>query len=542
MTPTRFLTPPTETSPDGVDLDLLRFLHRGPDGFVALARKQGDVWQPLGALPLDSPFLPGLGDALAFDAYQGLNTDYRVARRHERPIVSTGTREVYKPGIIEGQRVELLTTVPVVRRAGMTADATGLPHYHHTGETLRWLNACWVDLDCYRLGLDVGQALGAIVSLQDAGAIPPATMFARSGRGLWCFWLLVDARNPESGSALVEGVWHRPETPQRATRAMQRTFGIVQSRLAAQLQHLGADLQAKDAARFGPIPGTRKTYPDAQAQPPRVDYWLQALANGRCPAYTLPDLAQALDAAPIARSGLPRGIWVSDPSRAVSGATAEKNPELQARGRRGWLARWQGDLDDLRMLLEMRGGGLRQGQRMIGAWLLILISRNAGVAESEIRSAVETYAACCRPPFPRSEWEQALKAKRKRKQFAAGMLSRRRWHELINVTAAESSYLQHPSPPPVVDQAQRVTPDDRRKLVRQMMARNPGLSARAIAGQLAQLGYPGNHCTVAADLRALGLVSTRKLGGRPRTRPLLALTAPAHAQTPQDGTDHPSED
>ena len=523
--PSRFLTPPAHTPPaDGVDLDLLRFVHRGPDGFIPLARKQGDVWQPLGALPLDAPFLPGLGDTLAADAYHGLNSDFRVARSHERPIARITSREVYKQAVIEGQRVEVLKTVPVVHREP-ASPATGLAHFRHTNETIRWLNCCFVDLDCYRLGLDVGQALGGMVALQDEGIIPPATMFARSGRGVWAFWLLVDSLNPTEGVAMVHSVPHTPNTPQRATESMRRTFGVVQSQLADRLRHLGADLQALDAARFAPIPGTVKTRPGMPDA--RVAYWLQGLANGQCPAYTLPDLAAAL------RVTRPRpgrsGVWVSDPAIARSKTPeADKNPELQARGQRGWLARWRGDLKDFQTIVEMRGGGFRQGQRNRGAWLLVLLSRRAGVAESDMVTALENYAAACTPPLPSTEWRQALKQKRKQR---VGMLSRNGWHKQIEVTPQEASYLLHPPPAPAPGAAERVSPDRRRELVQLLHTKNPSWSARTIAAELARLGIPGNHCTVASDFRRLGLRSTGYRGGRPRNRPLLDLTTSTDGQT-----------
>ena len=40
--------------------------------------------------------------------------------------------------------------------------------------------------------LDFGYQFGQIITLQDEGIIPPASLVMRSGRGLWLFWLLAD--------------------------------------------------------------------------------------------------------------------------------------------------------------------------------------------------------------------------------------------------------------------------------------------------------------------------------------------------------------
>jgi hypothetical protein len=76
--------------------------------------------------------------------------------------------------------------VEIVDRIGYsrTNPTTGLPFAHHEQNSLRWLNVCFVDLDCYRFGIAVSDALQTILRMQEQGEIPPPTMFASSGRGL----------------------------------------------------------------------------------------------------------------------------------------------------------------------------------------------------------------------------------------------------------------------------------------------------------------------------------------------------------------------
>jgi hypothetical protein len=47
------------------------------------------------------------------------------------------------------------------------------------------------DIDFYKLGLSLGQAVGSILDAQEQGVVPPASLLMSSGRGVWAFWLLV---------------------------------------------------------------------------------------------------------------------------------------------------------------------------------------------------------------------------------------------------------------------------------------------------------------------------------------------------------------
>jgi hypothetical protein len=62
---------------------------------------------------------------------------------------------------------------------------------------LRYLCAGFADLDCHAIGLTFGEALAAVIKLQDEGGIPPASAIVRSGRGCWLQWSLRDPKNPD---------------------------------------------------------------------------------------------------------------------------------------------------------------------------------------------------------------------------------------------------------------------------------------------------------------------------------------------------------
>ena len=175
-----------------------------------------------------------------------------------------------------------LSEKPVYRRIN---PVSGLPFAIHGTDALRWINVCHIDVDLYNKGLTVAEGLAAVARMQSGGHIPPVTMIAHSGRGVWLLWLLIDMLNPGVRQQVVHGVEHEPWTPQRASRRASAWHAHVRGALADRLEHLGADRNALDAARFAPLPGTVKTAIGVQ-----VEYMM----NGEGWAYTLPALAAAI--------------------------------------------------------------------------------------------------------------------------------------------------------------------------------------------------------------------------------------------------------
>lgn len=483
-------------------------VHRGPDGFIPLARKQDGNWEPLGAMSVTEPWLPELLAELDADAYFGLNTDYRPARRR-RELPVAHEREVYVPAVVEGQQVEVLETREVRPRV---SPVTRLPHAHHTTDNLRWLNVCHVDIDCYERGLSVGEALGRIVDLQDRGQLPPATGFARSGRGLWAFWFLLDLKNPRRGEREVYGVRHTPTTPQRASKRALALYARVQRALADRLLPLGADLGALDAARFAPVPGSVKT-----ATGQRVEWWLQVASNGRGFAYTLGELAQGLGlelaahAHPVLEAALPD---------APEGQG--KDERLAAAGKRGWLVRWRNTLADFELLVRLRGGGFNAGIRNRGAYFYALLLLRAGMDERDVADHVARFGERCRPPLAAREVAGAVRQARRPKARVLGFLANATvYHELL-VTPQEATYLRHLRPATSAPRRPKPpTPAERRATIRQVVANLRHVPpTRDMAQYLRSHGYECNHSTVALDYKALGLVTDKPQGGRPQRLPL----------------------
>ena len=143
----------------------------------------------------------------------------------------------------------------------------------HRTDSLRYLCACYVDLDYYKLGLQFGAVFGTIISYQDQGKIPPASIIVRSGRGMWLLWLLHDPKNPYQ----AQGAF-----PEKIDLYLRVERAIVD-----RLSDLGADTAARCAVRRIRIPGSFHTGSEQHVQ-----WWIQGKASNGY-SYTLAELAKA---------------------------------------------------------------------------------------------------------------------------------------------------------------------------------------------------------------------------------------------------------
>lgn len=480
---------------DGPDDAPVQAIHRGPDGYIPLAVKEnGREWRELGAVKIGQPFLPGLLAQLSRDGYFGLNSSFTTGARY-----ATKERWVPIPGMAPAEERKAVK----VRQS--TNPATGLPWQRHETRTLRWLNVAYADLDCYKLGIDVGAAIGALINLQDEGVLPPATLLARSGRGLWAFWFLLDGKNPTEGETFIHGAAHRPETPARATRRALALYARVQRAIAEKLMHLGADLGAVDGPRYAPMPGTEKT-----GGADRVRYWVQGTDNG-VPAYTLPHLADRL--------GLElrkREHPVIEAALSVEPDDAPRDAVKAAAGRKGWKQRWLYAVADLEILMKLRGGTFMAPDvsRNVAAFYYAIALTRAGMNPEDVERRIEALGHRC--GLEPHEIGAAVAQARKRKGIH---LSTRRLLADLRVTDVERGYLR---PRQVADATHPAAIGARRQAIIDAITDNGGRvpSVRQMAALLQAEGVPcGSSGTVWRDYRALGLKPASK-AGRPAKLPL----------------------
>jgi hypothetical protein len=324
-------------------LALIKTLHRHKDGYVTFSVGSGDDFHNRVAIRAGQleTYFPEFVSELLKDSYVSINADFRLAKLHWR----------------DGKR----TT------------AYGYPK--HSTDSLKYLCACYVDIDYYRLNTDFGTVLGHVVNYQDNGIIPPPSIIVRSGRGIWLLWLLTDHKDPD-----------------RSQGAFPEKIGLyakIQKVIGARLAQLGADLGAQDAARHIRIPGSLHTGSERH-----VEWWIQGAAAS---IYTLPQLAQFF------------GVEVHKLNRRVRRVFHEDGKQHKSRGkRRGWEALNARRLREFVQLKAMRGGGFeitcRNHAALIYAWLLRCNSWSRGDATHEVmRMASE-----CHPRLTAAECRGAL--------------------------------------------------------------------------------------------------------------------------------------
>jgi len=428
----------------------VRRFHRGNDGYVTLHRKpEPEKWENLGSLRADEleELFPSIRKSLVNDSYFGINSHYRNLKRGN---------------------------------AG----------------TLRYLNACFVDLDAYNV--PPAKALGRLMEEVGAFTIPAPSIFGLSGRGVWCFWLL---RDPDD-----------PELPQKAFPEKRLVFTRVQramyQRVKKLLPELKPDANALDLVRVTRIPGSLNTKAGEE-----VLHFASLDHDGKLRTYTLVELAAHFDveerlpapAPPIARTG--RRV----PAR-----------------RAGWDARWTKALQFFKTLQRLRGGGFEEGTRNVAAWCYAFLLTRAGHPEHEIWERVGALAESCRPPLPQPEVVSVVlsihpAAKRHlihpaAKRHLKRHLSMATLAAKLDVTEEEAAALAPfmPKPRRPRENKRQARVEARRKRVREIAEELGEVPTTAELARVLKLeGYPGSSVEIVnRDLLALGMRSPRKR--RPR--------------------------
>jgi len=226
-----------------------------------------------------------------------------------------------------------------------------------TDAGVRRLNAVWVDLDGHRLGLTPGQILDAMHDELRNNRVPPWSLMALSGRGVWFLWCL---RDPAAGIA---------HTPPSATPENVAIVQNLNNQLARRLAHLGADSKATNAGRLMRAPGSVNTKTDVRV------FWYYAAAGDldAIPLYTLEGFACG---AGLEISTAPHQHPGTAQQRAAQ-TWKKPKPKPRGTGRRfdsqrakaAAARRFRGPLDEVLALIQHRGG-LHEGTREVGLWTL----------------------------------------------------------------------------------------------------------------------------------------------------------------------------
>ena len=448
----------TEVQGAGPQLFPIKALHRH-DGYIAFALKNGDDFRPafsIRADALDSIF-PEFRLRLLKDSFVSLNGSYCLANRQ--------TGKVHGPP-------------------------------RHRNDSLRYLCACYADLDFYKLGMTFNETMKAIMDLCEARALPWASMVVNSGRGMWLLWLLHD----EKDSAKAHyGAWD--DNP----NDHYRLYAKINEAIGQRLMQLGADAIARDGARYCRVPGSFRTDEEAE-----VSWWIQG--RGNCAyTYTLKELASFFEI-----------------TRVVFRPPQEREALMEARKKcgnrsKGWLAAARNSLAAFVTLMDLRGGGFDEGRRNHAAFVYTRLLHRNSVSRADTRKALAEMAAQCRPPLIVSACDATIRGVYK---YPRGKckISYHIMADTLDIIPEEaeaiSQVIGRPFPAavrfgklePMTTQTggeTRVTKqvNRRERIMAIIQAKRVIPSYRAMKTLLYDLGIETSHITIKADYEALGLVS-----------------------------------
>ena len=284
--------------PNGVSAAELMLQHGGHHGdkpkhtsYVAIGKPTD--WNLL-ALPVHrglSSYLPNfleelLAAVLDADSYASMNSMYRPATRYRKPVPST---------------------LPELQ--GKLIDGQPIPRGFRRSDSVSRLNACWVDLDYYKLGLTAGEVIGQIYDRQAEGVIPPPSYLKDSGRGLWVVWLL--------------GM-----EPRHYKEHLER-WRAIQAKLTTMFLPQGADVLSNDPARVSRVLGSLNPKSNR-----RANMMVFARDDSGLPIrYRLAELADRLGVPDLSKRKKLPSATPRDGIRAIN----------REKGIRGQRARWAHD-------------------------------------------------------------------------------------------------------------------------------------------------------------------------------------------------------
>ena len=348
----------------------IKVLHRH-DGYISFMVRDGDELRPrfaIRATELDEIF-PEFAVQLIRDSFVSINAGYTLADRSNAP--------------------------------------TGRPL--HRTEFLRYLCACYCDLDYYNLGLTRPQVVYRLERMWEAGELPCASMLIDSGRGMWILWMLHDGNRPSRAhlGAFTDNPYDHVQLYTKTNRALR-----------ARLDHLGADA-IHDAARHIRVPGSFRNDTEEFVQ------WDIKGTAGSVNSYTLKGLAELVGVRTMPR---PKAEQLALESTV-------RKPGAQSRA---WKKTNENRLAALSILRDLRGGGFQEGIRNKAAVLYALALKAVNTPLPDLERTVLEMGAKCQPPLSDGECRRASKQAHKAKSVKMGY---RTMADALEITPSEAEFI-----------------------------------------------------------------------------------------------------
>jgi len=456
-------------SGDLIDVKAVETIHQiehQQDGYIGLCRKANDGWHNMAGVPVHQlrEYLPQLLPFLLEDAYFTVNAAWKA-----------------KPW--------------------SNAD-TGLPVPCRRESDLRYLNACYVDLDIYKGGEPLGlwEAMSFIGKAQDENKIPPASIIGRSGRGVYMLWLLNNGRQGAMQRAFPAEI----ALYKRVNAAIQEVLHKLEPRLEVD--------PIKDAARVLRLPGSINSSSPTRD---RVEFLIQATrGKGIAPSYSLAELAEEL--------GVRNHIYPTGKRKQVEqdfySTMFENGRPIKNRGscparRKGRLATGQYRLEDLKVIEQVQGG-FKQGSRRQSIMRFAHFAKAAGWTLSDIVEEAKSIGANCSPAYPSDKSDSPV-AKivdevwiSQTKQWRNDDLAKffgvthdfAEEHGLHSIIPASTKAIREALP-----SSRTLAREARREAILGILRDHPGRlpSSRELASSLEALGHKTSHETARVDLEAV---------------------------------------
>jgi len=373
--------PPSNGSEETPSLELapILALHRHRDGRIAFSRKVNGAWDNTFSLSLTTEELRSMfatvAEHLIRDSYISLNAYYRPGPFKDKatglPIVGV---DKWRP---EGRRL-----------------------WGRVTENLRYLCACYVDIDCGRspetakTPLETMSRIDAtrrVEDLQHAGVLPPFSIFVRSGQGISLLWLLRDEDDPTTVPAAYN--WRIPLWKRIAYELWLRAHNA----------ELPADRQGSLITQVYRPPGIVNSKTGK-----RVRWELRVQGDDGALTYTLDELRSALALPAPPTESLPLQLFGA-PAQLQQFQRKTRRPGSAPGKRKSQRDLYAKRARDLRTIEANRGGFMKRGMpykdgyESPGRRFTLTIYANcllgSGVPESEALRALSTMAENCRPPY-----------------------------------------------------------------------------------------------------------------------------------------------
>lgn len=435
----RWIASRSMTTEDAVTI--IRRIHRGDDSYVRFLKKTDGIMRPVTSLRVSNLHaeFPRIAPELGSDAYFSVNSFFRPA--------TTRTKD------------------------------------------LRYLNACYVDLDCYskhepgsgeadetpeNAARRVARSISILADAQEPSArfLPPASFIVSSGRGLWLFWLLI---NRSTG---LPPLCHRSE--QYYPKIQRAIFNRIRSRTP----DLRPDPAALDASRITRVPGSLHSGAGR-----KVEVIVQADAQGRGFLYEQWEL----------------DLWfgVTKPHEHLAARRFLKTGKRVPSRRAGWDARWRHLKADLERLETLRGG-FGEGHRNRAVFLVTYVLRKLSSPEAEIRDAAVALASRCRPKLPKAEALRSALGSGVGRD-TRGHITNRKVIDWLAVTSDEQAVMRTLRSTRAPGKRELARHRRRSVIAGQIESGNGTPSTRKMVALLKAAGIRATKDTVSKDYRALGL-------------------------------------